>query len=74
MTVDTTVPPSPVMTMTSNGVVVVVMDTGSYVQSLGATDQVQVVSGASAPLHIPSSVLWISISSVLAVGALMIAL
>ena len=70
----TTVPPSPVQTITSNGVVVVVMDTGSYVQSLGATDQVQIVSGAPLPVKISTPTMWVSMIGILAVGALMIAL
>ncbi len=70
----TTVPPSPVQTITSNGLVVVVMDTGSYVQSLGATGQVQVVSGAALPVKVSTPAMWISMAGILAVAALMVAL
>ena len=71
----TTVPPSPVMTMTSNGVVVVVMDTGSYVaQPVGATDQVQVVSEGALPVRISGAALSLSIAVVGIVGLLMVVL
>ena len=74
VTLQTTVPPQPVQTITSNGVVVVVMDTGSYVPTLGATDQIQVVSGAAIPVKVATPAIWISMLGILAVGALMIAL
>ena len=74
VTVDTTVPPSPVSTITSNGVVVVVMDTGSYVQAPGATEQVQIVSGAALPVKVSTPAMWVSIVGIMAVGALMVAL
>ena len=73
LTLQTTVPPQPVQTITSNGVVVVVMDTGSYVPTLGAT-QIQVVSGAALPVKVSTPTLWISMVGILAVGALMVAL
>lgn len=68
VTLQTTVPPQPVQTITSNGVVVVVMDTGSYVPTLRATDQVQVVSGAAIPVKVATPAIWISMVGILAVG------
>jgi hypothetical protein len=71
----TTTTPYPVETITSNGYVVVVMDTGSYVQSLGATDQVQIVSQATASVQpVSTSAFWVSMAGVLIVGGLMLAL
>jgi hypothetical protein len=70
----TTVPPSPVQTITQDGAVVVVMDTGSYVQSLGATDQVQVISGTGVPTKTSTPALWASVAGILTVAALMVAL
>jgi hypothetical protein len=69
----TTVPPSPVQTITSGGYAIVVMDTGSYVQSVGAT-QVQVVSKASSPTRINGAGVWISGLLVFTIGMLMVGL
>jgi hypothetical protein len=74
VTLQTTVPPQPVQTITSNGVVVVVMDTGSYVQTLAATDQVQVVSGLGVPVRISWIEIGVSMVAVMMVAALMVAL